>query len=220
MASNVRGSTSVSEFDTDRKRARAGYQAEHWLAWLLAIVAVAMGVIGLLRGFGIIEGSAETIARNPAGSQLGTDAGPVLSNVMADGQLWMFAALAVALVAWALHQTEGVRARLSATEAEEGQFNLERSLAWVFAAVSIGLAAVALLVGFGIVDDARNQYDGMLWAFAAIGSGVITNTLRSVRHHLFEPDEEYIATLVSERMGPTTPRVTGTQRGEPGIERR
>jgi hypothetical protein len=219
MASNATA-RSEDRSDHDPDKAEAGYKAEHFLAWALAIVAIVMGVIGLLRGFGIIEGDAQAIVTDPAGTQLGTDAGPVLSNLVADGQLWLFGAIAIALVAWALHQTEGVRARLSASHAETGSFNLERSLAWVFAAVTVGLTAVALLVGFGLINEARNQYDGMLWALAAVGSGVVTNTLRSVRHHMFEPDAEYIATLVSQRMGPTAPRVTGTTRGEPGIERR
>lgn len=206
MASNV---------EREQRQARMGYQAEHWLAWLLAAVAIGMGVIGLLRGFEIIGSEAGVGA---AGQ--GADGVLMLSRSMADGQLWMFSAMAVALVGWALHKTEGARARHSATQAEQGQYLFERWLAWLFAVASLGLAGLALLVGFGILDDARNQYDGMLWAFAGIGTGMITNTLRSVRHHLVEADEEYIATLVSERMGPTTPRVTGTGRPEPGIERR
>ena len=44
---------STSQWATDTERGSyALYQAEHWLAWLVALVAIGLGVVGILRGFG------------------------------------------------------------------------------------------------------------------------------------------------------------------------
>jgi hypothetical protein len=204
--------TRTYESDREDVRAaqRAAFQTEHWVAWLLAIVAIVMGVIGLLAGFGILgeddagEGVAQAIAAE-------------LTNWQ-EGMIWLLAAVPVGLVALALHNTEhhtGVETHLTSATENRGLFNTEHWLAYLMGLATLVCAALAVLVGFDVFENDNTFADGMLWGLAGLVTGVLTVTLHAVRHHQHVADESVIVRIIEERgvgtqVRPTGERVTGT----------
>lgn len=169
------------------------YQAEHAIAWLLALTAIVLGVIGLLRGFGIVGGS-EAVT-NAVQNQ--TTSGVSAPGSIWDGAVWLLPAISASLLALALHRTEHHRGA-DLGEAE-GVGKFEHMLAWLFAIGTIVLGALAILVGFDVFSNGNTQADGVLWGLASIGSGALTATLHAVRHHELATDESYIVNIIERR---------------------
>jgi hypothetical protein len=188
------------------------YHAEHFAAWAMAVVAIALGTIGLLRGFGIIGTTEEFIQTSTA------DGGITAAVQFWDAMLWLLPAIGAAFLAYALHRSEHHLARNPDTLADphEGMWKAEHFGAWVVAAVTIGLGALALLVGFDVFNQGWTQADGILWGIACVGTGILTATLHGVRHHQMATNEDYIMSVVEKRARGTS---TTTTVREPGTER-
>lgn len=188
----------VSERDRAANTAQQSmYQTEHWYAWLLAFAALALGAIGILRGFDII-GTAAEITQPDTGQ--GFQFGPGQVQFF-DGLLWLLPAIALAFHSLAWHRNEHHLVRSGGTRTEDGLLMLEHGLAWLLAVGSLVMLAVGMLVGFNLILDDGTQTDGILWIVAAIGTGILVNTLHSVRHHQFLAEQEYTAEIVEERVG-------------------
>lgn len=176
------------------------YAGEHSLAWLMAAVAIALGVIGLLVGFNILElRSGEEGAANEV----------ALPTSFLDGAMWLFAALTASILAFTLHTTDHHRIGnpSGASKSDQAMASGEHMGAYLVAVISIALVVIGMLVGYGVFDVANQQLDGLLWIWAGFGSGILAATLHSVRHHVPETDE--IVAIVTERVRRTEPVRTG-----------
>jgi hypothetical protein len=183
------------------------YHVEHWAAWILAGLAVALGVVGLLRGFGVIEGIDTDTA--------GLTADPV-GQFIQDGLVWLLAGISAAVLSFALHANDHHRSRHSATGYSEGHVTGEGALwatehlfAMLMAIAAFGLGLFGVLVAFDVFDRGNDQVDGMLYLLASIGASILTVTLHAVRHHQVATDEDYIIAIVEERVR-TVPSGTAT----------
>jgi len=153
----------------------AAYNTEHWLAWLMVAMSLALAAIGLLRGFGFIGDEATAVEGVTAEN---------ISGSIQDGFLWMMPAIAAGLLSMALHQSGHHRAVVSDGEHNEsGLYGIEHMLAYLLAAATIAAGAIALLVGFDVFDNGYTRGEGMLWGLAAIVGGALTVTLHTVGHH-------------------------------------
>ncbi len=161
------------------------YNTEHYLAWFFALGAIVLGVIGLLRGFGLIGDTGA-----------GTD--PRM-----DGFIWLLPAIAAGLVSQALHKSEHHRRPTTVTShaGEDSLFTTEHSLAYLTAAVAVVTGVLGVLVGFDVFDRGNIVQDGFTWSLVSIGAGVLTNTLHAVRHHQTVEDEDYIVAVLERRVG-------------------
>lgn len=183
------------------------YHTEHLLAYVMAIVAVALGVIGLLVGFDVIAGDANTLTAGDSGT----------SNNFMDGMLWLLPALSAAMLANALHRTDHHLSRNPSTldTAHKSMWNGEHGLAYVAALGAIGLTVIGMLVGFDVFNNGNVPGDGFLWIVAGLGASILTVTLHSVRHHQLATDEDYILSVVEHHQGQrTSARATGEVLGE------
>jgi hypothetical protein len=183
------------------------FEGEHWLAWLFSLIAIVLGVIGVLRGFGYIGGPASSDAAS------GTVAG--YFGTVWDCIVWMLPAISAGLLSMALHQADHHRMRNPERlgDRDEGLWKAEHAAAWLFALLTIVFGVLGMLVGFHLLGGGNHQPDSVPWLLASIGSGVLTNTLHAVRHHQLASDADYIVRVVEERVG--RPAVTG----QPGIVR-
>lgn len=183
------------------------FESEHWLAWLFALIAIVLGIIGMLRGFGYIGGSAASSAA------AGTVAGSF--ETVWDSAVWLLPAIAAAMLSMALHQADHHRMRNPERldDREESLWKTEHSLAWLMAILTVVFGIIGMLVGFHLLGGGNHQPDSLPWLLGSIGTGVLTNTLHGVRHHQLASDEDYIVRIVEQRVG--IPRATG----EPGVVR-
>ena len=152
---------------------------EHTAAYALAATAVVLGIIGALRGFGVLgnDGTAETGA---AGTQ---DIG---FPAIWDSVTWFLPAITAALLSFALHRNDHHRLRdpERATDNDEAGWKTEHTLAYVMTVASIVFAVLGMLTGFNVFGrDNGDQPDGIPWHLAALGTAILANTLHSVRHH-------------------------------------
>ncbi|MCK9487218.1 MAG: hypothetical protein M0R73_11065 [Dehalococcoidia bacterium] len=175
--------------------------AERGIGWIFALIAVVLGAIGLLRGFGIV---------GPEGVDIPGigDAGGLQAAVQSDfweGILWMLPAFAAAVLALAMNSSRTIRT--------EDTRSATRMTAYVLAAVTVVLGAIALLVGFGVIGDEYVATDGVLWGMASILFSVVTAAAYAT-----EPspamEADYLARLVEAR----TARTTTTSTARPGTE--
>lgn len=173
------------------------YGTEHFGAWFMAVVAIVLGVIGLLVGFNIIDlrsGEADVAS---------------LPGNFADGMMLIFAGITAAILAYTLHSSDHHRMRSlsSVSRAERGLWSMEHSLAYVVAIGTIALVVIGLLVGYGVFDTENQQLNGLLWIWTGFGAGILTATLHEVRHHQAVETDEMVA-IVTERVrlsqGPAT----------------
>lgn len=167
--------------DHQANDAQAGaFETEHWLAWLFSLGAIVLGVLGLLRAFGVY-GPVNTTA---AGQVTSISPGG-LPDTLWDGGMLLLAALASALLAWALHRNDHHRMRDLAivTDRDEALWKTEHGLAYLFALGTIVFTVIGLLTAYNKIGGHHWQPDGILWLLLAIGSGMLTNVLHSVRHH-------------------------------------
>lgn len=171
------------------------YHAEHMTAWVLALAAIALGILGVFRGFGIIGGDEQTAGAAGDATTL------AIEGNVADGFVWLLPAVAAGLLALSFHRSDHHFARQPETlsDAHEGMWKGEHAGAYLMGAVSVVLGALALLVGFDVFNRGNDQADGMIWGLAAVGSGALTATLHSVRHHQLASDVDYILNEVERR---------------------
>ena len=155
------------------------FETEHWLAYLFSAGAIVLGVLGLLRAFGIYG------AANTVNGQVTSISPGGLPDTYWDGGLLLLAAIAAAFLAFALHRNDHHRMRdlNDVPDREEGLWKLEHALAYLMAAATIVFAVIGLLTGYNKIGGHRWQPDGIPWLLASIGTAVLTNVLHSVRHH-------------------------------------
>lgn len=201
MAREVSRTGRVYEYE----RHDTARNSERTLAWLFAIVAVTLGVIGLLRGFGIIFGS-DVSAEEAVG--LGAQG---MVNWHA-GMLWMLPAIASALVAIALNFTEFNRPSELRESGEDKLFKMGATLSYVLMIGAIGAGVLTLLMGFDVFDRGNIPGDGFLWGVAAIIAAGSSIAPRMAGHHATVADEDYIVRIVEDRVAATgTARTTTTR---------
>jgi hypothetical protein len=206
--------TTYDRSDLDR---RSGlYSTEHWLAWVALLASLVMGILGLLAGFGII-GTDEVSDATGGNANIDEVTGTQTVNWQ-DGALWLLPAISIGMLAWALHSTEHHAARTveARDDMNRNLFNTEHWLAWLLGLATIAAAALTLLVGYDVFDNANTAEDGLLWGLSSIVAAALTGTLHTVRHHQMATDEDVIVRLIEERTGPRT--TTGV-RGERVTER-
>ena len=174
--------------------------AERGIAWIFALAAVILGVIGLLRGFGIIGTEGVDIA----GLEGGIAA--AVSGDFWEGIVWMLPAFAFGAIAWSF---AGGR-----THSTDDANSMMRYGAYVMAVVTVAVGALALLVGFGLLNADAQPTDGVLWGMVSILSGLLTSAAYAA---IPSPvaDEDYLVALVESRVGPAA---GGTTRARPGAE--
>jgi len=188
------------------ERGSTAQNTERTLAWIFAVVAVVLGVIALLRGFGIVAGS--DVAADEA---VGAGAQGIV-NWQA-GMLWMLPAIAAALVAVSLNFTEFNRPGEMRDNAESTLFKAGSMLAYVLIVGSIAAGVLTLLIGFDLFDRGNVPGDGFLWGAAAILAGGASIAPRMAGHRSTVADEDYIARIVEDRVAATgTARTTGPAR--------
>lgn len=177
--------------------------AERGIAWILAAVALVLGAIGLLRGFGIIgpEGVELPIEQDVGGLQ----AAAIQGNFW-DGVVWMLPALALGVHAWAMS------GRRVYDRGEERQSM--RMLAYLMMALTVGAGVLALLVGFDMLGMGTTQTDGILWGIASLLYSLVAAAAFAAIPSAVA-DEDYLVRIVEARSarGATSPAM------DPGIER-
>lgn len=167
---------------------KSAFETEHWLAWLFSAGAILLGVLGLLRTFGVY-GPANTV-----GGQVTSISPGGLPDTYWDGGLLLLASIAAALLAFALHRNEHHRMRdlADVPDREEGLWKLEHALAYLMAAATIVFAILGLLTGFNKIGGHHWQPDGIPWLLASLGTAVLTNVLHSVGHHQLALDDQFM----------------------------
>lgn len=180
-------------------------KTEHMAAWLVALIALVLGAIGLLRAFGVIGDDPIAQEVGAAGTQA-----PGFGAIW-DGALWLLAATSAALLAMTLHTTDHHRMRDldRVNDADSGAWKAEHILAYLMALATIATIALGLLTGFDVFARGNDQPDGLPWLLASIPLGILSYTLHAVRHHQMAADEDYVVRLVDRRLGAGT---TGTAR--------
>jgi hypothetical protein len=210
------------------ERSADTYRAEHWTAWLFAVLAVALGVIGALEAWDQIN-----IGTSLFDSGAGVVAGESDADHFRDGALFLIPSLISAILAWTLHRSEHHVSHPSRTgvdtattgdsrddlRKEDDLFNGEHVGAYVALLASVVLGVVGVLVGFDAFDSGYTFYDGMTWLVLSLMSSLLAATLHSVGHHQPVWEEEDIRRMVEDRVARTsTTGVTGSTRI--GAERR
>jgi hypothetical protein len=174
---------------------------EHSAAYAMALAALILGAIGLLRGFGIIGSEATDIG------EPGTQA-PGFGAIW-DSTVWFLGAISLGLLSWALHQTDHHRTRSPehSPDADEGAWKGEHLFAYLMALATLATTILGLLVSFDVLGRGNDQPDGLPWLLASVLYGIVTNTLHTVRHHQLATEDD-IVRIVDARMtrGTTTTR--------------
>jgi hypothetical protein len=170
------------------------YTPEHSLAWLFALGAIVLGVLGLLEGFDILNlRTGEEAAGEGAGLQLTTN--------FFNGAMLIFSGITSAILAYTLHSSDHHRMRSMSqmNSTDRAMYGSEHSLAYLMALATIALVTIGLLVGFNAFDVANPEMDGLLWIWTGFGSGILAATLHAVRHHQMAETDEIVA-IVTERV--------------------
>ena len=200
-----------------QKAQGAAYNAEHTGAYILALAAIVLGVLGLLTAFQIVElrdygatASFEGAGQAEEGTQgsanvgtAGFDAESTSADSFWDGILLLTTASAAGMLALCLHRNDHHRTRdpRTVSDNDTGFWAGEHAAAYALAACTIAAGAIAILTGFDAFETDTDQRDGTIWAFAALLGGILTNTLHSVRHHQTVAEEDHLVRVVRERVG-------------------
>jgi hypothetical protein len=179
------------------------YGVEHSAAWLMALGAIVLGIIGALTGLGVID-LRDTANANvlPGIDVSGSDTTPgVFSNNFWDGAMLLFSAMTAAVLAYCLHASDHHRGRDLSTlpNSERGLWSGEHTGAYLFAVAAITLVVIGLLTGFGAFGD-QDQTDGLMWIWLGLTSSFVATTLHAVRHHQAVADEDMIIAIVEDRV--------------------
>jgi len=203
----------------------AAYSLEHTYAWLLIVLATGLVVIGLMVGFGVLgEGSNGGIRYNGDALDPRGDAGetrPAIGQTRADIDLGSFGdalvlllpGVAAGFVAYSLHSSDHHR-RGVASMTRGALFSFEHALAYIMVLGTMGMGALAILVGYDAFGNGNTIEDGILWGIAAVITAGLAATLHSVRHHQTEADEDYLVEIVRERVVQMAP-VVAVEAGTP-----
>lgn len=164
------------------------FNTEHTLAYAFAAAALILGLIGLLRGFGILGTDEVRDVGEPGTRDIGFPA-------IWDSVVWLLPMLSSALLAWAFHRNEHHRRRDPdrTTDEDEAGWKTEHMLAYVMAAISVVTAVLGMLVGFNVLGrDFGDQPDGLPWLLASLGSAILANALHSVGHHQLSREADFV----------------------------
>ena len=183
------------------------YGVEHFGAWVMAIIAIALGVLGALVGWGILDLRGEAAEVVPGFEGVGA-----LENNFWDATMLIFSGIAMAVLAYTLHSSEHHRARdLSRVrDSERSLWTGEHTMAYAMAIGTIALVVIGLLTGFNAFSSDHTQFDGLMWIWLGFGASILTATLHSVRHHQMAEEDHLVEVVVAEvNRGRTTAPVTG-----------
>ena len=164
------------------------FNTQHTAAYAFPALAVILGIIGALRGFGIL-GNDEARDIGEAGTR---DTG---FPAIWDSVIWYLPALSSALLAWAFHRNDHHRLRdpEHATDPDEASWKTEHMLAYVMALISVVTAVLGMFVGFNVFNrDLGDQPDGIPWLLASLGSAILAAALHSVGHHQLSRERTFI----------------------------
>lgn len=186
----------------------AGYQIEHWSAWLMALVAIVMIIIGLLVGFNVIGAEDGGIQfreeqLTPGGEQAQAQSQEgILNAPFQDGLLFLLPALIAGILAFALHFSDHHRLGMrTMPKGEMAIWGIEHFGAYVMVLGAIGLGILGILVGFDVFNNNNTQADGMIWHLGGLTLAALGTALHAVRHHQVVSEEDYIVAVVEERVG-------------------
>lgn len=178
---------------SDYTRNNSAYAFEHSLAWVMALVASGLAVIGVLVAFGVLGGTEQGVdVTDAAGS------GAAGASDWMQGMLWILPAVSAAFLARALHITDHHRDYVPGSN--DAMFTTEHGAAYLAAIVTIACAALTPLVGFDVFDRGNVAQDGLIWGVVSIVPAVLTATLHAVGHHQHAMVETY-----TERRADVTP---------------
>ena len=179
------------------------YKTEHTLAWTMVIASIALGTIGLLRGFGVLGDNASELGA--AGTQ------DPRFPALWDMAVWLLPAIAAAFLASMFHRNDHHRMRdpEHKPDDEEGFWKTEHALAYLLAAGSVAMAVLGMLLSFDVFDRGYDQPDGLPWLMGSLASAILGSALHNVRHHQLA-EEDYIVRVVERRAATTTPLTATT----------
>jgi hypothetical protein len=197
--------------DSTRAMRDGTYKGEHTLAWIFGLGALALGVIGTLVSFDIIDlrdlfGSTGVAATNE-------DVG-----YFEDSLLFFVPAFVLGLLAWTMHDSEHhVRHYGAAMDArlDRGQrtmYATEHGLAYFGALAAIVLGVIGVLVGYDIFDKGYTWRDGVTWQLMSLVVAGVTGMLHAAGHHQVLAEQDEIDVLIEERMANVMERAAGNMR--------
>jgi hypothetical protein len=169
------------------------YGFEHALAWLMTFLAILLGAIGILSGYGLLGTIAEEV-QAPAQTVQTLQA----SAEFWDAMVWMLPAVGAGLLAYAFH-SGGHGEVAEMTEYRSGMSQSEKWLGYLFALGTIGVGLFGILVGFDVFNMGDDHFDGVLWGFLSVIGGTLTVAM----HGIQAADEDYLVTLVERRVRTT-----------------
>lgn len=194
--------------ETMAKTQGAMYGTEHMLAWLMALIALVLGVLGLLTGVNIIDWRSGTT------DFTGDQGATVLPSFFWDGTMIIFSGITSAILAYTLHASQHHRMRsLNAMpSSDRAMSGFEHGLAYLFVLASIVLLVIGLLTGFGLFGVDNDQLYGLAWIWTGFGSGILGAALHEVQHHQAVETDELVAIVVDRvsGRGPVTGPTTTT----------
>lgn len=163
--------------------------AERGLAPIVGLLALGMGAVGVLVGFGIIgpEGVAEDVTDPAAGATQG-----FFTDHFMNGANWLWPAIAAGILYWTLNRPPHRHG-----EMEGGLFH---TVAYIMAAASIAAGALAILVGFNVIGDDALLTDGWTWGLASIGLASLAAGAHAAPRPYAVTDDDYILSVVESRV--------------------
>lgn len=164
------------------------FNTEHTLAYAFAAIALILGIIGALRGFGILGNDAVRDVGEAGTRDIGFPA-------IWDSVVWYLPAFSAALLSFAFHRNEHHRRRdpNRTSGNDEAGWKGEHTAAYVMAAISVITAILGILTGFNVFGrDNGDQPDAIPWLLASIGTAILANVLHSVGHHQLSRDDDFI----------------------------
>ena len=198
--------------DTARGMRDGTYKTEHMLAWILALGALVMAVLGALVSFDILDLRDAAVS---TGGVTGTASdGNAIANFQ-DSLLLFLPAFMLSLLAWTMHDSEHHVRHYGAamdTRLDRGQramYATEHGLAYFGLLAAMVLGVVGIVVGFDVLDNGYSWRDGATWQFLSIVSAGLTGTLHAAGHHQVLAEQMEIDILIDERVGTALERAAG-----------
>ena len=225
------------EHETYHEAQDAAYNAEHTAAYILAIAAIVIGVLGLLTAFQIVElrdygatasfdqagetGTSPEAEEGTQGAANVAGAESTSSDSFWDGLMLLTVATAAGMLSLALHRNDHHRKRdpRTVSDNDTSLWAGEHAAAYVLALGTIIVGAVAILTGFDAFGTDTDQRDGTIWAFAALLGSILANTAHTVRHHQTVAEEDHLVRVVRQRVGTREPERTGSATPEQARDR-
>jgi hypothetical protein len=188
----------------------AAFAGEHMLAYLCALGAIVLVVLGLLEGFGVTDWFDAGLATFAAGTDTGEAAAG--ANDFWDGLLFLVPAGTFTLLAYYFHTNDHHRMRDLRTvdDRDKSMWGAEHLGAIVAALVAVVMVVIGLLLGFDAFDQGYTAEDGLLWQIGSLIPAGLSCVLHQLRHHQLSQEQDYIVSLVEDRVAT---RSTGTAPG-------